>query len=295
MDIIFESKTNITAKSGGAMLNLAVSLGRCGLDISLISELGDDKVSDKIILFLKENNVKTTFVKSYANQATSIALAFLDENKKPDYSFHKAYPEKRILKLPIEITKDDTLIFGSIYSLDEKIRDQLKGFIEYAKKNGALLIYDPNIRHGHHLRDEKTLKAVIENIALADIVKGSDEDFENIFGKFDETYVLDKIKGINDDAVVVFTKGKDGASLFSDLGSFSAIAKQIKLISTVGAGDNFTAGMVYFMSKLTSKNRKPKHFSKSELREMLQMGINFSSEVCQSTDNYISPDFANSL
>ncbi len=295
MDIIFDNHSNIAAKAGGAMLNLAVSLGRCGLSVSLISELGDDKVAEQITSFVNKNNVNTSNIRNYKNQATSIALAFLDENKKPTYSFHKAYPENRNLKLPTAINKDDIIIFGSFYSLDKKIRSQLKQFVSIAKDKGAIIIYDPNIRQAHHLKDKETLQAVMENIALADIVKGSDEDFENIFGKFEDGFVLNEIRKINQDAVVVFTKGEDGATIISVDKNLCEKPEKINIVSTVGAGDNFTAGLTYFLSKALPENRNPKHFSENELQIMLRTATKFSANVCQSLDNYVSHEFASSL
>jgi len=54
MDIIFENDGKIIAKPGGSMLNLAVSLGRCGRSVNILSELGDDKVSKDVISFLRK-------------------------------------------------------------------------------------------------------------------------------------------------------------------------------------------------------------------------------------------------
>ena len=295
MDIIFDENSNISAKAGGAMLNLAVSLGRCGLEVCLVSELGDDKVAEDIVLFLNKNRVETKNIRNYNKQSTSIALAFLDQNKKPTYSFHKAYPENRNLKLPSAISKNDVLIFGSFYSLDKKIRTQIKQFVSLAKSKEALIIYDPNIRQAHHLKDKETMEAVMENIALADIVKGSDEDFENIFGKFEEGLVLSKIRKINEDAIVIFTKGEKGATIVSGNKIFTERAKKINIVSTIGAGDNFTAGLTYFISQLPLEKRNPKHFSETELQNMLRTATKFSANVCQSLDNYVSHEFANSL
>lgn len=295
MDVIFEDKLKISAKAGGAMLNLAVSLGRCNLQVCLMSELGDDKVAQQIISFLEENNVNTDYIQNYKQQVSSLALAFLDENKKPSYSFYKAYPENRKLKQPPIFSNNDILIFGSLYSLDGKIRSQLKEITETAKSKGTTIIYDPNIRHAHHLENGETMKSLKENLALADIIKGSDEDFENIFGKFEEEFVIKEIRKLNTDATIVFTKGELGARIITRDYSISEKAKEIKLKSTVGAGDNFTAGMVYAISNISNKNKHPKQFSELELQKLLRMGIEFSSEVCQSIDNYISNEFANSL
>jgi len=295
MDVIFETRTKVTPKPGGAMLNLAVSLGRCDLDVSLLTELGDDKVADEITSFLIENRVGTNYVKNYKQQVTSLALAFLDEQKKPTYSFYKSYPNERKLNIPELFSNGDILIFGSLYSLDKKIRKQLKQVILQAKECGCLIVYDPNIRNAHHLQDEEIMKSLLENLVLADIIKGSDEDFENIFGESNGEIILKELRKINKEALIVYTKGEFGAEIMHGEKAYFEEAKKIKLISTVGAGDNFTAGMVYSLSQLSLKKRQTKQFSEYELQNMLSTGIKFSAEVCQSVDNYVSKEFANSL
>lgn len=295
MDVIFETKTKIAAKSGGAMLNLAISLGRCGLNVSLLTELGDDKIAEEITSFLNENNVNSNYIKNYKEQVTSIAIAFLDDQKKPNYSFYKSYPDERKLNLPDKVEKNDILVFGSLYSLDKKIRPQLKQFIKVAKANGTLIVYDPNIRNAHHLKDEETMLSLKENLAFADIIKGSDEDFENIFGVFDEEIVINKLRKINKNAIIVFTRGELGAKIIHKEQIFSEKAKKVRLASTVGAGDNFTAGMIYSLSQISRRKRQLEIFTDSELQNMLHMGIEFSADVCKSVDNYISNEFANSL
>jgi len=295
MDIIFENDGKITAKAGGSMLNLSVSLGRAGKPVSLLSELGDDKVSEQVLDFLEKNNVETGGIRKYENQPASVALAFLDENKKPTYSIHKSYPAKRLLQLPKQLTKEDILIFGSFYSLDAEIREQLKAFTEFAKSCGVLLIYDPNIRQAHHFGTEATLVSLRENLAIADIIKGSDEDFENIFGRFEESFVLDELRKLNKEATIVFTRGGLGSKAFCENSKVEVKAEKIDVLSTIGAGDNFTAGMVFYLSSLPREKRNPKHLSGEELQKMLRTASRFSANVCQSLDNYISHDFANSL
>ena len=74
-----------------------------------------------------------------------------------------------------------------------------------------------------------------------------------------------------------------------------AKAETIELVSTIGAGDSFTAGMVFYLSSLPEEKRNPKHLSEEELQKMLRTASRFSADVCQSLDNYVSHDFANSL
>ena len=99
MDLIFKSDSDIIAKAGGSMLNLSVSIGRCGIDISLISELGDDIVGDKIVNFLRENKVDERYINRYYHNKSPLALAVLDENSVPTYSFYNPYYKYKISQI----------------------------------------------------------------------------------------------------------------------------------------------------------------------------------------------------
>ncbi len=295
MDIVFDEYGKIESGAGGAMLNLSVTLGRCGTKVSLISELGDDKVADKITSFLRNNYVNTSYINCYDKQPTSVALAFLDEKRVPTFIFHKSYPGKRQLKIPRSISSSDILVFGSIYSLDEKIRRPLRQIVDMARLNNALIVYDPNIRNAHHLENNSQRKALMENIALADIIKGSDEDFMNIFGIDDDETTIKEIRKINSQAIIFITKGDKGAKLICRENEFIADAVRTDVKSTIGAGDNFTAGIVYFLKKENINKQDLSIIDKIQLENMLKTGIKLSSEVCRSFDNYISKEFAGSL
>ncbi|NJK94530.1 MAG: hypothetical protein HC905_06025 [Bacteroidales bacterium] len=112
-----------------------------------------------------------------------------------------------------------------------------------SQKSGSLIIYDPNFRKSHLHELDQLLPFIMENIELADIVKGSDEDFMNIFHTSD----TETIFGIINDPkkILIQTFGKDGVTFFSDKLSFHLAANQINPASTIGAGDNFNAGLAY--------------------------------------------------
>lgn len=282
LDIIINSTDDAYVRPGGAMLNTAVSLGRSNIDVSLISELGDDNTSKLITDFLLENNVNTTYLKYYQNNNSCLALAFLDKNKKPSYSFVKNYPNQRNLIINQEFNSDDILLFGSLYSLDTAIRDSIVSILESAKRNNSIIIYDPNIRNPEHLTNKRLKDALIENINVADIIKGSDEDFENIFGTSDIQLQIENIRKINNKALLIITQGPVGV-VADYLGSKTTLpALPTKLISTIGAGDAFNAGIIYYLTKTPySKNN-------FNISEMLSSGLRFSAEVCSTKDNYIS-------
>lgn len=53
LDIIFKDNKPVEAVPGGSTFNAIISLGRCGVNASFISEAGNDRVGDYIIKFLR--------------------------------------------------------------------------------------------------------------------------------------------------------------------------------------------------------------------------------------------------
>ncbi len=288
VDVIITDNHTAVLKAGGGMLNTAVSLGRSGIEVSLISELGDDKTAEFVLDFLATNNVNTSCIKKYYHQNTSVALAFLDENKKPDYSIHKSYPEKRRIISPKKFTSEDILIFGSLYSLDPDIRNDLVSILAEARKAGTFIIYDPNIRK-HKIEGTELTNALRENMAFADIIKGSDEDMVNIFGKNDPQFYKKEIQKINPKAIFILTMGEGGAIGFLNGDQIHIPAIQTEVLSTIGAGDAFNAGMAYYLQSNTEEGSLP---GKSiDLKELIKAGTKFSANVCSSMENYVSKGF----
>src|ERR1039457_4219100 len=148
-DIIFKNGSPLTARAGGSMLNTAISLGRCGIPVSFISEIGNDEPGRRIFAFLTENNVSTGHVQRYSDGKTAIALAFLDNENNAEYSFYKHYPKHRLTMEFPTVTENDLVLFGSFYAITREIHDNLMRFIYYARKQKALIMYEPNFRKPH--------------------------------------------------------------------------------------------------------------------------------------------------
>ncbi|MBM3435655.1 MAG: hypothetical protein FJY07_05490, partial [Bacteroidetes bacterium] len=228
-DIIFKNNQPVSARAGGAMLNTAVSLGRLGLPVSLITEMGEDAVGNGIMDFLSENGVDGRSVYRYSEGKTAVALAFLDEMENASYSFYKFYPSQRMnISFP-EPEEGDMVLFGSFFALTKEVRKPLMDFVRIARKNNAVIIYDPNFRPPH-LKELPAVRSFIdENISLATIVRGSDEDFEMIFGtdKADEAFRMIRERGCKQ---LVFTRNGKNVKFRSPSLSFSTGVPPIKAV-----------------------------------------------------------------
>jgi fructokinase len=290
LDILFKNNLPVTAKAGGACLNSAVTLGRLNLPVYFIGEYGMDEVGNIIDSFLKGNHVSTQHVYRYYDGKSTLALAFLNENNDAGYDFYKIYPEKRLAVEFPQIQQDDIVLFGSIYAVTLEVRKKLIEFIQQANKKKAIVIYDPNFRK-QHLHELGKLKPMIfENFSYANIVRGSNEDFSFIMGSdnADEAYkeVGSHCKNL------LYTVNKKGVFVRSPENQLTFPVKTIVPISTIGAGDNFNAGIVYSLFKENILYKDLDHLDAKAWETIVTTAVDFATYVCMSYDNYISDEFA---
>jgi fructokinase len=290
LDIIFKGNQPQTAKPGGSMLNSVVSVGRIGLPVYFISDYGIDETGNLVDSFLSANGVNTVFVNRYKNGNTSLALAFLDEKNDAHYTFYKNRPSgEKNIAFP-DLDKDDIILFGSYYSIWPEIRKSFKQFIEVSRKRGALVIYDPNFRKSHasELPDLKPL--IIENMRMADIVRGSNEDFKNIFNAGTPDKAFEEIKDFC--GVMVYTANTEGVFVRAPSFNGSFKVRRIDPVSTIGAGDNFNAGMITSLFLQGIKTTRIPDLNRGEWEKIISTAVDFATDVCLGYDNYISTGFA---
>jgi fructokinase len=293
-DIIFREEIPVAAKPGGAMLNTSVSVARLGLPVSFISEMGMDKPGQIISAFLKTNNVTIDKVYYYDDGKTGLALAYLDAYLNAVYSFYKIHPQNRLLVDFPELSSKDIVLFGSFFSINSQVRARLIQFLNKAKNSGALLLYDPNFRKSH-LNELPAVSGMIEeNIAMADIIRGSDDDFQLIFNTTDlnEVFYLVQQGGSK---ILICTAGNKPVNVFGPFTSFLIPVPQIKPVSTVGAGDSFNAGLIYCLASGNYSRNNLNMITPEEWRKFIDTGIRFGTHVCMTFDNYISREFASEI
>jgi fructokinase len=289
-DIIFKDGAPQAAKPGGSVLNSMVSLGRIGLPASFISEYGKDDVGSLIDRFLNDNGVNTSTVYMYNDANTSLALAFLDARNDAHYTFYKDFPAKRLdVEFPA-INKNDIVQCGSFYAVWSEIRTEFREFITSASDSGALILYDPNFRKSHVSELEKLRPLIIENMKIAGIVRGSDEDFGNIFGAGTADEAWESVKKHCN--CLVYTASAAGVFVRTNSFSGSFPVRKIKPLSTIGAGDNFNAGMIAAIYKDSITKDDLSTMGNEKWLKVISSGVEFATEVCLSYENYISKDFA---
>ncbi|WP_068472830.1 PfkB family carbohydrate kinase [Saccharicrinis aurantiacus] len=288
-DIIFKDGTPQAAKPGGSVLNSMISLARMGVETYFISELGNDNISEIIISFLNKNGVSTQYIQQHNNGQSAVAMAFLNENNDASYEFYKNYPKTRLdIELP-DFREGDILLYGSSYAIDKNIRKQVKSIINRAKSAGATIMYDPNYRQKDGANDSERILFVKENLLSADIIRGSNEDFLNILNARD---IIESHQNTNPNChLFIYTKNALGIDAIFNDNSKSYLSDKITPISTIGAGDNFNAGIIYSIIQLGLLKNNISTINDKQVDYIISNAKQFSSAVCMSMDNYIPIGF----
>ena len=294
LDIIFRDEQPISALPGGSTFNAIISLGRAGVPTSFISETGNDRVGRMIIKFLEENGCQADSINVYPDSKSPLSLAFLNEKNDAEYIFYKDHPRDRLDFTYPDVKEDDIVLFGSYYVLNPVIRQQVKDFLDYAHQHGAILYYDVNFRASHQHEVMKLTPNLLENFELADIVRGSAEDFETLFKKSDPDDVY-RSQIMFYTRKFIYTRAADPVELRADGG----LSKQypvlpVNTVSTIGAGDNFNAGLLYgIIREGITRSDFERGLSEQQWDAIIGSGLQFSAEVCQSLNNYVSTEFGN--
>ena len=149
------------------------------------------------------------------------------------------------------IKTDDIVQCGSFYAIWPEIREKFKMFISKANEKGALVLYDPNFRKSHVSELGQLKPLIIENMKISSLVRGSDEDFRNIFGANSPDEAWDEVR--NYCKCLVYTANAEGVFVRTPDFSGKFPVRRITPVSTIGAGDNFNAGIITSIIPETSE------------------------------------------
>ena len=301
LDILFKDDQPQKAVPGGSTFNSIVSLGRAGVNCAMVTEVGGDYVGDLTCRFLRDNGVSTEYVCRHEQMKSHISLAFLDEHNDAQYVFYKDHASVTLDgKLPV-ITCDDIVLFGSFFAINPAIRPVVGGLLRKAREAGAWLYYDFNFRKNHIADLPATLPFIEENMRLADVVRGSTEDFGYLYGLHDGDAVYRRVSPLC--RTLILTDGAGPIRLYTPEGVQAPVERvegttcvadkvrcttwscpQIETVSTVGAGDNFNAGYIYALMQ-----------GINDPAQRIEMAQRWSQDVCRQIGNNISDALVASL
>ena len=282
LDILFKKDQPQKAVPGGSTFNSIVSLGRAGVPCAMVTEVGGDHVGDIICRYLHDNGVSSEYVCRHEHIKSHISLAFLNEYNDAQYVFYKDHASVSLDgKLP-EMDKNDIVLFGSFFAINPVIRPVVGGLLRAAHEAGAWLYYDVNFRKPHIADLPNVIHNIEENLSLSDVVRGSMEDFDYLYGLHDGAAIYEQVSRYC--RTLILTDGARSIHVYTPEGCETYPVQAIETVSTVGAGDNFNAGYIYAMMQ-----------GLYDQASRIEMAQRWSQDVCQQIGNNISDELVAAL
>lgn len=229
--------------AGGAIFNSAIALGRLGVPTEFFSGLSSDLFGQQIRDVLAASNVGSRYANVSARPTTLAFVRLTDGHA--TYTFYDENTAGRMLTeadLPALGDDVDAMLFGAISLIPEPCGAAYEALMKREHQKRVTML-DPNIRPGFISDKQHHLERMQRMIAMADIVKLSDEDL----AWFGEAGGHDEIAADwleRGPSLVIITRGSKGATAYSKKQQVSVTPEKVTVVDTVGAGDTFNAGVL---------------------------------------------------
>jgi fructokinase len=229
------------AHVGGSPMNVAVGLARLGHPAQFVGRYGDDEYGHLIRRHLQENSV--LFPIGPDAKPTSVATARLDPAGGASYQFQLVWELPGLKERTAALLEGTTLLHvGSIATMLEPGADEVLALVEAAHPL-ATVSYDPNCRPSIISDVDFARRQAERFVALADVVKASDEDLEWLYPGRPAMESAREWLALGP-AVMIVTRGSRGPWGICAEGTAEVGAPVTSVVDTVGAGDSFMAALL---------------------------------------------------
>lgn len=239
---------------GGAVYNLTRALARQGTPTLYQNPFSFDAMGRRLAQGVIDDGVHLA-QPDPVPEVTSLAMVGVDEQGHPDYAFYRNGVADRAVRADsmnaaCRAWPDLGVVCTGCLALAPEDADKYLPWLEAQKTAGRWVVVDVNMRPSV-MPDLVPYRANVQRaLALADLIKASDEDLEVL--QVPGTDALDKAQRLLDSVgagMMALTLGAQGAVLLckTPAGTVTVRAQEsapVMVVDTVGAGDSFLAGLL---------------------------------------------------
>ncbi|USD31437.1 MULTISPECIES: aminoimidazole riboside kinase [Vibrio] len=250
VDLIPDSESSYLKCPGGAPANVAVAIARLGGDAAFIGRVGQDPLGRFMQQTLKQEQVDTQMMILDEAQRTSTVIVDLDDSGERSFTFMVKPSADQFLEssdLPT-FTQDQWLHVCSIALANEPSRSSTLEAMRQIKAAGGYVSFDPNLREEVWANPEELKPVVREAIALADVVKFSDDELLFLTGSDTLEQGVEALKPFKN-TLVLITQGAKGALVLFEKTQQLIASQAVSPVDTTGAGDAFVGGLLAKLSQ----------------------------------------------
>lgn len=246
VDLIPDSETSYLKCPGGAPANVAVAISRLGGDSAFFGRVGQDPLGRFMKQVLKDEGVDTQYMLLDEEHRTSTVIVDLDDHGERSFTFMVKPSADQFLQ-PQDVPafkQGEWLHVCSIALANEPSRSTTLAAMKAIKAAGGYVSFDPNLREEVWLNPADLKSVVLQAVALADVVKFSDDELLFLTDKDDLQTALSWLNEQYDLPLIVITQGKKGALVIHNNEQQLITGKPVNPVDTTGAGDAFVGGLL---------------------------------------------------
>lgn len=250
VDLIPDSESSYLKCPGGAPANVAVAIARLGGDAAFIGRVGQDPLGRFMQQTLKQEQIDTQMMILDEAQRTSTVIVDLDDSGERSFTFMVKPSADQFLEssdLPT-FTQGQWLHVCSIALANEPSRSSTLEAMRQIKAAGGYVSFDPNLREEVWANPEELKPVVREAIALADVVKFSDDELLFLTGSDTLEQGVEALKPFKN-TLVLITQGAKGALVLFEKTQQLIASQAVSPVDTTGAGDAFVGGLLAKLSQ----------------------------------------------
>lgn len=264
-----DGKKIYEANPGGAPANCVCAVAKLGGNGAFIGMTGTDSFGDDLRRTLQSLGVDTSAMRTTDKQHTTLAFVSLDENGERTFSFCRnpgADTQLMTADLDDELLQHTRILHvGSLSLTEEHSKNATFAAVRMVKNAGGLVSYDPNYRKALWGARNDAVSEMQSLLPFADIVKVSDEELPILLGAgiTPEKGAQHLLAG--GASLVLITLGAKGvlycARVGADTYTGTVGVRDVTVVDTTGAGDSFTGGLLYRLTRRT----EPLMFTQAEI------------------------------
>ena len=283
----------VTDCFGGAPANVACALSRLGVDVSFIGSLGNDAFGKNFKNLFIQRGINTAALQQDDIRPTRVVLVRRDSDGERSFQGFEGDKglgfadqaislEKIIQDWPLVIDNAKWLVIGTIPLASEISSRAFLWCIENALDAGIKIVLDLNWRPtfwrnqsskvlAPSLQEKNTITSILNNVSL---IKLAREEADWFFNTSNPSKISSSLS--NKPSVIV----TDGSNpilwlLNNHIGKSFAISPP-SIVDTTGAGDSFTAGLIYKLLSIELDQ-----ISKERAEEIIQFATACGAHVCK--------------
>lgn len=237
VDVVHTPDGAVVERAGGSAANVAVALARLERRVRFATAYAEDRYGALVAAHLERAGVALA-TDPHVLGRTSSAVATIGPDGSASYEFDLDWRLGPVPPSPVPAA----VHVCSLGAVVEPGASTVQGLVE-ALRSRATITYDVNARPSITGTGTEVVTRTERLVALADLVKVSDEDLEVLWPRMSVDDAATRLAGLGPRAVVV-TRGGDGASWVEPDRRLDVASQPVVVADTIGAGDTFAAALV---------------------------------------------------